>query len=173
MSPESQGKSSPMKRSRREFLKAGAMAAVATGIPLAMVNAAPGWSQQPRRIGWPASRSGREDVYSLATFAPHVESSFNVRTGINRVQLTLVEAADLNPATTGSSACGQGECFALRFAVPLHHQFPQGIHSIEHPALGQFPLFLAPVGRPTLFVIYEAVINRTQGCSAVISSPNG
>jgi len=38
-----------------------------------------------------------------------------------------------------------------------------GIYLVEHPALGSFRLFLAPVGRPSTVERYEAIVDRFCG----------
>lgn len=47
------------------------------------------------------------------------------------------------------------------FAVVLRGAFtlPQGIHRLRHPVLGEFDLFLVPVGRDRDGLLYEAVFN--------------
>jgi hypothetical protein len=54
----------------------------------------------------------------------------------------------------------QQEQFALLFRGPLESPCGQGIWPIDHARLGQFALFLVPVGRDPQGMQYEAVFNR-------------
>jgi hypothetical protein len=150
-----------MKAARRKFLKAGALA-MAAGNPLGWLNAAllPA-APENGEIHAFHQPGNAEDIFDSRTYARFLRTTFQVRLADNqRTYLTLAEVEDL--PTTSSMA---GPVFALRFTIPRHMEFPQGICRFEHPQLGQFDFFIAPIGRPSPLTMYEAIINREQGAS--------
>jgi len=52
------------------------------------------------------------------------------------------------------------EQFALLFLGPQSLYLPQMTYRLEHEKLGEFDLFLVPVGRVENGLQYEAVVNR-------------
>ena len=52
------------------------------------------------------------------------------------------------------------EVFSLFFHGPSDPFVPQGIHKLKHSALGEFELFLVPVGRDKDGFEYEAAFNN-------------
>jgi hypothetical protein len=77
-----------------------------------------------------------QNVYRLESYAPLVGSTFDV--GPEReVPLELVSATELP---------GSGTCFSLVFRAAAGTPLDQRTYRVEHPALGDFPLFLVPLG---------------------------
>lgn len=54
----------------------------------------------------------------------------------------------------------QQEQFALLFRGPLELLLPQQMYPIRHEALGEFDLFIVPVGKDAQGFHYEAMFNR-------------
>jgi hypothetical protein len=54
----------------------------------------------------------------------------------------------------------RGEAFSLIFQGDGAAGFGDGLHTLEHPALGTFSLFLAGVDRPGTVQDYQAVVDR-------------
>lgn len=83
-------------------------------------------------------------------YRPHLDTTFNLA-GACDLRLEVVEPFE-DSATEG---------FALRFAGPREVLVPQGIRTLDHPALGSLDLFLVPVQdqRRDRYT-YEAVFNR-------------
>ena len=52
------------------------------------------------------------------------------------------------------------EQFSLHFRGDRNQIFPQRIYPMRHDAIGDFDLFLVPVGRDETGTLYEAVFNR-------------
>ncbi len=52
------------------------------------------------------------------------------------------------------------EQFAVTFHGPLDVPFNQGMRTIDHEKMGNFVLFLVPIGKEKSDMIYEAVFNR-------------
>jgi hypothetical protein len=74
-----------------------------------------------------------------------------------------VSVADLAGAAVDASLAGSEDAFALTFAGPVAPALPAGTHTLAHPALGTFELFVAPVAQPREQQLYEAVIDRSVG----------
>jgi len=69
---------------------------------------------------------------------------------------------DLIQLTNGHSTPRQ-EQFALRFRGDHHRILPQRIYPIKHDSIGDFDLFLVPIGQDKTGTFYEAVFNRLIG----------
>jgi hypothetical protein len=67
--------------------------------------------------------------------------------------MELVEFVD------GYSTAKQ-EQFSLRFRGDREKVFPQRIYAMKHEVIGEFELFLVPIGRDDSGTFYEAVFNR-------------
>ena len=131
-----------MSITRRKFLKAGTLVALAAAIPLKVAG------QQPRKVndGNPIDQS--KDVaadplstYTRSTFSSYLNSIFRLYTGYSTIDVALVEVKDLTPGA--KTAQTGAECFSLLFrggSVALK----QNTYRIEHASLGTFPLFLTP-----------------------------
>jgi hypothetical protein len=68
-------------------------------------------------------------------------------------------AMDLVELANGHSTPGQ-EQFSLRFRGDRNQVFPQRIYPMKHDSIGDFDLFLVPIGRDEAGTLYEAVFNR-------------
>ena len=68
-------------------------------------------------------------------------------------------AMDLIELTNGHSSPRQ-EQFSLRFRGDRNKVFPQRIYPMKHDSIGEFDLFLVPIGRDESGTYYEAVFNR-------------
>jgi hypothetical protein len=73
--------------------------------------------------------------------------------GLAPCDVDLVEVAD------GYSTPKQ-EQFSLRFRGDRASIYPQRIYAVKHASIGEFELFLVPVGRDDSGTFYEAVFNR-------------
>jgi hypothetical protein len=101
----------------------------------------------------PAVR-GLED-FSLATFTPLVGEPFQIlaEDGVT-VDVVLMEATEppLDREPTGARVP-----FSIVFRGPLEPLLPQSIYRLSHEALGQFDLFIVPIGQDEEGTRYEAV----------------
>ncbi|MGO9603603.1 MAG: DUF6916 family protein [Candidatus Binataceae bacterium] len=89
-----------------------------------------------------------------AIFAPHLNSGFRVQMAPNQVvEMTLVTVTD-----KGSSP--EMESFILNFLAPPDAPIRQGTYRMGHDILGEFDLFIVPIGRDARGVTYEAVFVR-------------
>ena len=69
----------------------------------------------------------------------------------------LVKAA-LTPRRPSPRAARR-EPFSLTFHVPQKEALPQNTYQVWHPKLGQFSLFLVPIGRPPTGTRVEAIFS--------------
>ena len=87
-------------------------------------------------------------------FSNSINTEFKLKIGESDViKVELVTADDL-----GSTP--RQEQFSLVFRGPAAPVLPQTIYQMEHATIGLFNVFLVPVGRDNLGVLYEAVFNR-------------
>jgi hypothetical protein len=139
---------------RSGLIKAGTLAALAVGSGGAGAALARGAG-----IGAVAATSsglgkpGRGPAYlERETYVPLVGSDFRVhRPGAGALRVKLIEARRL-PSV--------GEAFSLHFRGHPGARVESGMHRLTHPSLGEFDLFLGPVGRGVKGLELEAVINR-------------
>jgi len=99
-----------------------------------------------------------------ATFARLVGQTFTARHDSGRgVALTLVDVEN-----HGRLALGRGrdkrlldgtESFTVVFSGPHNQPFAQGTYHVAHPHVGEFPLFIVPMGTPQGGRRYAAVFN--------------
>lgn len=94
------------------------------------------------------------DQLTKADFAQNLNSIFTCALGPDhKLDLELVELRE------GHSSPRQ-EQFALTFCGPLALPLPQRMYDLQHPRLGEFALFLVPIGKDAQGYYYEAVFNR-------------
>src|ERR1044071_5896401 len=130
--------------SRRKFLKAGTLVALATALPLT-----PAATAMANQFGFDGGNGFVFDPhqmakdplsnYTRATFEQYINSVFTLTGGPRTVEVTLLEVKDTTPANA------RGESFTLSFrggAIDLGQQ----IYGVRHAALGDFLLFLVPSG---------------------------
>jgi hypothetical protein len=94
------------------------------------------------------------DLASLtaADFAPAVGSDFEIvddRSAPVRVRLNEVVELGERP--------GHGRPFSLRFHGPLSPTLAHVTHRVAHAEMGEFDVFLGPVGSDADGITYEAV----------------
>lgn len=145
--------------SRRAFLVGGVAATAAS----ALLRPAFGHHTASSAAG--AVGSSTTAPLALATFAPLVGSTFVVSAGGRRVPIVLDEAVRTprqSPMSRPVPASGvaPGEQFSLLFRGSAAHRVPAAIHTLHHPDLGSFALYLQPVGRGLKGQDYEATVDR-------------
>jgi hypothetical protein len=137
--------------SRSAFLKLCGSALVGAGVDARVAEAL-------MSDGRPAGRrlSGDLDVQdaTASIFLPHVHTAFRLTSASgDRVRVTLAEVAE-RPVTRNV------EQFSLIFHAPRGRALGDGIHSLEHPSLGAFDLFVSRVGAGTRRTVYQACFSR-------------
>jgi hypothetical protein len=69
------------------------------------------------------------------------------------VELLLAQVSELK-------ATREAQTFSIIFHGPADCLMPQRIYRLAHPRLGEFDLFLVPIGAQGNRVMYEAVFNQ-------------
>jgi hypothetical protein len=97
-----------------------------------------------------------EVIYRRGTYVPLVGSMFDIeRPDGDRVAVELVDATELP---------GRGDCFSLVFHGPTDVPLDQRTYRVTHRELGDFPLFLVPLGpNADGAQELEAIVNRLEG----------
>lgn len=138
--------------SRRNFLKKGAIGAVAAGVTVTLVDNA---------FGKPAGAFPGPDPLSAldrAAFAAELNSNFLIKAGSQKIELKLVEVVDVGSRSGGES---KREAFTLRFRGNNTLRLGQGTYGIEHARLGGFSFLMVPsFSKDKSARYYEVNINR-------------
>jgi hypothetical protein len=132
---------------RRSLLRAGALATAAT---LAGVRP---WGAAPAAAA--AGHLRRSSYEGL------IGQGFT----IGSVELRLLSVSDLAGAAADKSLAASEDAFVLAFSGPLDAPLEAGTHTVTHPELATFDLFLSPVEHPREDRRYEAVVDRSVGAA--------
>ncbi len=166
-----------MSITRRKFLRAGSMVALAAAVPLKSALSAAGQGIRKDRDGNPSDLlpDGIVDsplsYYTKSIFSSYLNSTFLLQAGaLGTVEVTLTQVRD-TASGGGTSLAGQ-ESFSLLFQNGGGPALPQRTYGIEHAALGSFALFLVPGGgdengRQS----YVAIVNRLANSPALFPTP--
>ena len=136
---------------RRELLKGGATAGLLALLPsVSFVASAAADRLRPRDPG---------ELLSRSTFKDLLFDDFRVeRSGQLGVDLRLVAIRNLGGGKLAHYQESEN-AFSLRFVGPPSTSLAQDTYTLVHYRLGQFPLFLVPMGGDEL-PAFEAIINR-------------
>jgi hypothetical protein len=94
------------------------------------------------------------ETYTPETFEPLVDELFHVDAGdAGHLDLRLERVDRL----AGRSSRLEREPFVLHFRGDGGVVLPQRIYRFEHAALGEFEIFIVPVGRDVRGTLYEAI----------------
>ncbi len=158
-----------MSLSRRNFMKSGAMAAVAAGFLLEspiLVRAQEKVQSGPLMGYFQIPDEARQNPllsYRRTTFEPYIGGVFTGRDARGRtIQLRLVRVSEYKPDAKTRITTGQPhptDAFSLLFKASRELPPFTSIHVIEHGALGKFDLFLVQ-SRTGRQIFYEAVFNH-------------
>ena len=159
-----------MPLSRRTFLRGGLFSAFSLTLVLASSRVSFGQTQKNEigRVppGSPVPLEAQKDpVYFFReeTFKPYVDGIFqapNARGEMIELRLIRVEGYKATGKLTKSSK--ETKAFTLTFKASGELPPFTSIHTIKHPALGQFDLFLTKRKTDDGDIYYEAVINHLQ-----------
>ena len=157
---------------RRRFLKAGMMSALSAGVVLGTARAS--FSQKSGRVSTAIETQSRAALpleaqqdpvflFTHGTFDPYVGDIFlapNARGEM--ISLTLLQVISYKPERAtriATKPSPQTDCFSLLFKASERLPPFTSIQKINHPALGNFDLFLTPRESGNV-LYYEAVINH-------------
>ena len=99
------------------------------------------------------------DKVEVSTFAEHVGSAFMIRPDNDapmRLELTEARALEIGARPFGAP---QRKPFSLLFKGPRDPVLPQQMYKMDHGTLGEFTLFVVPVGQDEKGTYYEAIFN--------------
>ena len=116
------------------------------------------WSAAAARVGPAESATHTLQEARSEAFEAQIHTDFVAKGPEGTVSLSLAEVT----VRPGAAA----EQFSLLFRGPARPQLPQGTLSISHAKLGEFPLFLVPLGPDAHGMTYQAVFTRVQSSSA-------
>ena len=87
-------------------------------------------------------------------FSKNLNSTFTIRLSESEtIESELTEVSELLVSP-------RQERFSIVFRTANEFSLGQGMRALEHEVMGQFDLFLVPVGRDEGGAYYEAVFNR-------------
>jgi hypothetical protein len=135
----------PPTLTRRSLLRSGAAAGAAMFVGLRP------WAT--------AHAAGAPGHLLRSSYEGLVGHRFTVGSG----ELRLLSISDVAGAAVDGSLAGSEDAFVLPFSGPLEPALECGVHTVTHPGLGTFELFLAPVDRPDSERRYEALVDRSVG----------
>lgn len=160
-----------MSFSRRSFLRGGLCSAFSVALLLASSRI--GLAQTPKREGIVVAPPGspvpleaqREPVFFFReeTFKPYLNGIFQAPNARGEmIELRLVKVQAHKPENTVTRRARESKSFSLVFKAAGELPPFTSIHSIKHPALGEFDLFLTVRKTDEGELFYEAVINHAQ-----------
>ena len=153
-----------MSKSRRFFLKSGALAVLTAGLAFQGVRTA---LAQDQGDDFPIPNEVQKDplmAYNRSTFEPYVHSIFQVPDAQGRlINLTLISVTQYIPPRdkVTTSPPRPMDSFALMFRAARSLPPFTSIHKMRHAALGEFNIFLSPRRTTNGRWYYEAVFSRT------------
>lgn len=100
-----------------------------------------------------------------STFLRRLGETFQVQLeSAGALAVRLVEVRDLRSGDARGAKAQAGtnkeNSFSILFHGPSDRPLEQGTYHFEHRELGEFPLFIVPVGPLTDEAYYEAIFNR-------------
>jgi hypothetical protein len=161
-----------MSLSRRTFLRDGLRSAASVALLLASTRI--GLGQKPSRGQVRVTPNAqpeipieaqRDPVFSFVedTFKPYVNGIFQAPNARGEmIELRLVKVEVHKPKNTVTRRARESKSFSLVFKASGELPPFTSIHTISHPALGEFDLFLTRRKTEEDELYYEAVINHIQ-----------
>ena len=146
---------------RRNFLRDAFRSTLSVGLILAAGRA--GFSQQS---GNEIPLDAQKDpvfLFRESTFKPYLNGIFQAPNARGEmIEMRLVRIKKYDTSRRSSSRTETGESFGLIFKAEGELPPFTSIHTISHPALGKFDLFLTHRKTEEGELYYEAVINHAQ-----------
>jgi|RhiMethySRZTD1v2_1073278.scaffolds.fasta_scaffold10768_5 uncharacterized protein DUF6916 len=152
-----------MPHSRRAFLRDGLCSALSVGLLLA--GSRVGFGQDPKTPTEIPIEAQKDPVFKFVeeTFKPYVNGIFTAPNARGeKIELRLVELIPYKASTKLTSRSVPSKSFTLVFKASGELPPFTSIHTISHPALGEFDLFLTKRKNDDGDIFYEAVINHLQ-----------
>jgi hypothetical protein len=153
-----------MPHSRRAFLRDGLCSVLSVG--LLVTSSRVGFAQDPKTpiVQTDIPIEAQKDPvfrFSEDTFKPYVNGIFTAPNARGeKIELRLVELVPYKPPKKLPSRVVPTKSFTLIFRTGEELPPFTSIHTISHPALGEFDLFLTKRKTEDGYFIYEAVITH-------------
>jgi hypothetical protein len=151
-----------MPHTRRAFLRDGLRSVLSVGFLLAASRA--GLGQDPSNTTPTVPIEVQKDpvfMFSEETFKPYVGGVFTAPNARGeKIELKLVELQSFTASTKLTRRSVPSKSFSLLFKASAELPPFTSIHSISHPSLGEFDLFLTKRKTDDGDLFYEAVINH-------------
>jgi hypothetical protein len=150
-----------MPHSRRAFLRDGLCSALSVGLLLA--GSRVGFGQNPKTPTAIPIEAQKDPVFRFVeeTFKPYVNGIFTAPNAKGeKIELRLVELVPFKPSSKLTKFSVPSKSFTLIFKASGELPPFTSIHTISHPALGEFDLFLTKRKNDDGDIFYEAVINH-------------
>jgi len=156
-----------MPHSRRAFLRDGLCSRLSVGVLIASSRAVFGQGQKtPTTQATMPLEAQRDPVFSFTeqTFKPYVNGIFTAPNARGeKIELRLIELVTYKaPAKKVTTSSLPTKSFTLIFKTRDELPPFTSIHTISHPALGDFDLFLSKRKNADGDIFYEAVITHLQ-----------
>ena len=159
-----------MPLSRRSFLRDGLCSAVSIALLLASSRVGVGQTQKNEigRVppGSPVPIEAQKDsvyLFREETFKPYVGGIFQAPNARGEmIELRLIRVQVYKPASKLTNRTRETKAFSLTFKAADELPPFTSIHTIRHPALGEFDLFLTKRKTDDGDIFYDAVINHLQ-----------
>lgn len=153
--------------SRRFFVKSGTLA-IAAAVALRPNLLALGQGRtQATSLGFQIPIKAQQQptyMFTRATFDPYVGGIFQAPDARGKmVSLTLLSATTNKPSANtklSTSKAIETDSFTLMFKASRALPEFTSIHTVSHPSLGKFDLFLTPHPQGGGLMYYEAVFNH-------------
>jgi hypothetical protein len=145
---------------RRSFLRDAFRTSVSVGLLLAVSRS--GFGQQSAGVPLEAQK---DPVFSFtaSTFEPYVGDVFTAPNARGEaIELKLIAVKKFEAKNTVTKLARPSNSFTLKFKAAGELPPFTSIHSISHPALGKFDLFLTKRKNDNDELIYEAVFNHVE-----------
>lgn len=148
-------------------MKSGTLTALAAGIALRPNLLAFGQRTQSTSLGFQIPLGAQREptyMFTRATFDPYVGGIFQAPDARGKlVSLTLLSATTNKPSAKtklSTSKSPETDSFSLMFKASRSLPPFTSIHTVSHPSLGKFDLFLTPHPQKDGVMYYEAVFNH-------------
>ena len=155
--------------SRREFMRAGSVLAVAAGLSLSFADLAVGQKRSPKTPKEDTSAlipyaAQHDSLFTMTreTFSQYVNTTFVIDPGYTfPIETRLIEVIDLRSTADQKKNAPGKECFSILFQpTGPEKSVKQNTYRVRHDALGTFDLFVVPMRDKQGRLFYEAIINR-------------
>lgn len=141
---------------RREFLSR----ALLLGAAGTLAPSLPAWAFSPTQVAPAQKKEVMLQELTIADFSPYVGTRFKLRLATGgSLEVELVEATPLGMTGARPAHLAPRGSFSVVFLAAKDAPLPQQIYHVEHEVMGEFDIFLVPIGRTATGLKCEAIFN--------------